>query len=73
MEDLLQDRQPLVIRVPVLRLVAMGGSVLLFPSAPAAFVRHAARAILSRIFSSLPNNSNLHLPQSRCGARRLAP
>jgi hypothetical protein len=39
-EDLLQDR----LRVPVLQLVAVSGSVLLFPSAPAAFVRHAAGA-----------------------------
>jgi hypothetical protein len=31
------------------------------------------RGALSRIFSSLPNNFNLYLPQSRCGARRLAP
>jgi RsiW-degrading membrane proteinase PrsW (M82 family) len=37
MEDLLQDRRLLFVRVPVLQLVAVSGSVLLFPSAPAAF------------------------------------
>jgi hypothetical protein len=43
---LLQDRRPLVLRTSLLRLAAVGGSVLLFPSAPAAFVSHTAGALL---------------------------
>ncbi|KAK1660581.1 hypothetical protein QYE76_048740 [Lolium multiflorum] len=41
-KGLLQDRRPLVLPVSRLRLAAVSGSVMLFPSAPAAFVRHAA-------------------------------
>lgn len=43
---MLQDRRPLVVSVSVLRLAAVGGSVVLFPSASALFVNHAVGAIL---------------------------